>query len=154
VTGYDAEEVARIVREQAAFERLSGVTAKEAGVIAGFVGGRPDEAPPSAEDPDDEPVNDEAAGERSANNEAAGAANEPGDGEAYALLEEAYREVAGDDVAQASASAPSPLGRYAGGVTLQRIGITVHDRGTTGEYFPKSEAAVPANVILRFLGKS
>jgi hypothetical protein len=144
VTGYDAKAVARTLREQYAFERLSGVTVKEAGVIPGFGG----------ESPYNETSDERTPAGGTTDNEAAGgaAANEAGD-EAYALLEEAYREVIESDVTQVSASAPNPLGRYAGGVTLQRIGISVHDKGTTGEYFPKSEAAVPANVLLRFLEK-
>jgi dipeptidase D len=63
----------------------------------------------------------------------------------------AYKEVTGGEVARVRSGALSPLGELAVAATVKHIGITVHDRETPEEYFEKDAAAIPANVILRYI---
>jgi len=117
VSAYSGSDAAsRIVNDQSAFERLSGIPVEKSGVIQGFS--------------NYETEADEGAADAFAN---------------------AYEEVTADDVHEEISDTLSPLGRLAQAATVKRIGITVHERGTPEEYFDKDEAAIPVNVILRYL---
>jgi hypothetical protein len=66
----------------------------------------------------------------------------------------AYKDVIGKDASFVFSNAISPLGKITGVKTVLRIGVTVHEAGTPEEYFLLSEAAVPANVLLRYVRRN
>jgi hypothetical protein len=84
-----------------------------------------------------------------------GFGGEPGDERpvdaAAAALEKAYSEVTGDDVSEGTLAAAGPFGQLAQTAVVRCIGVTVDDAGTTEESFLSVEAAVPANVIMKYL---
>jgi dipeptidase D len=71
--------------------------------------------------------------------------------DAAARLAGAYGEVTGDDVTEYISDGLGSLGRYAENRTARGIGISVYDAGTPNERFARDEAAIPANVILKYL---
>jgi hypothetical protein len=138
VTAYDAEDAERVVNEQFTIGRLSGIPVKKVGDIRGF--GFDGTAANSDADADTEMNAD-------ADEETTG-------GDVPAAFERAYRETWGDSVMSDALGAPSPLGKYAETATVLSIGVSVYGEGTTDEYFVKDEAAIPANVVLRYLENS
>jgi hypothetical protein len=74
---------------------------------------------------------------------------EPDD--AAALIEKACAEVTGDRVPADALGAVSPLGSRSASATVRSIGISVRGEGTPEESFLKKDAAVPANIIKRYL---
>jgi hypothetical protein len=126
VTGRDVWRVRQIVNAQSAFERISGIPVEVTGEIAGFGGG-------------------DAAGGQDA--------GEEGADDAAARLAGAYGEVTGDDATEYISDGLGSLGRYAENRTVRGIGISVNDAGTPNERFARDEAAIPANVILKYLKK-
>ncbi|MDR2163467.1 MAG: hypothetical protein LBO70_05950 [Clostridiales Family XIII bacterium] len=122
VVGHDIWSIEQIVNAQSAFERISGIPVVRAGMIPGFGNGVTVDG------------------------------QSPGDADDVAdQLKKAYSDVVGDDVRANVTNTLSPLGQYAASsVWVCGIGVSVNYAGTPNEHFMKDEAAIPANVILRY----
>jgi di/tripeptidase len=71
--------------------------------------------------------------------------------DAAALRDKACADVTGDRVSADALGAVSPLGSRSDLATVRSIGISVRGEGTPYESFSKKDAAVPANIIKRYL---